>query len=492
MNNIFYSHSFCFYTQEEGPEACEYKDFYYTTLSEVSSTRTLDVMSIPVGEQDGAVRNFRMFLRGLSIPELEKERANYATGNSVRDMLLRHIRDVTTENEDFCFEGQVEKIGSSWDGSKLHQVDEVDLLFVLSKKQVKVVETDRTVSVKWCDNMYKPHELVEHFADSLESVLSSAQPNNLQHGGYAAPEFSGVRLCGPAVTVLYKTIGNESTQGQEASEDIVNMSVDITLAVPLSCLECAGNLDSALGGWKEKKLQQVNEPISCCLDLHAVPNTASDRWQLSSALFESELLNQLGSESTVRKAYLLLKALLHRIDKKALEENIFGIGEVEMKENSRKLCDRLLANIAERSFSTDHLNRCMRYGHTLLPKDQSVLHGELEKEHVSINKAASKHILLDEAQPGDFEVKHIKSEQVFWLMKQVIEKLVTPDIFVKHALQEHLVGHNLHSPEICKFSFRKFMVCRCEELAVKLQCCYRMVLEHCLSDVGISKKLVIY
>ena len=472
--------------QEEVSAQCEYKQFYYATLTEISSTRTLNPNCSAGCEQDGRVANFRKFLQGLSVPELEKEKANYATGNSVRDMLLKHIRDVTIENESFLFEGRVEKIGSSWDGSKLHQIDEVDMLFVLSKKQIEIVETDNTITVKWCGKVYKPHELVEHFADSLERVLSGAQPTCLQHGGYAAPEFSGVRLCGPAVTVLYQTIDHDSTQAQDASENVVNMSVDITLAVPLSRLECAGALESALEEWKEKKLKHVNEPISCCSDLHAVPNTASDRWQLSSALFESELLNQLGSESTVRKSYLLLKALLHRIDKRALEDNIYGISEVEVRERSRKLCEKLLSDIVNKALCRDHLNRCMRYGHTLLPKDKCVLHGELEKDHVSVNKAAAKHILLDEAQPSDFEVKHLKSEQMFLLMKQVIEKLLTSEVFVKHALQENLVGHNLHSPEISKFSFRKFIVCKCEELAVKLQCCYRMVLSHCLCDVGIS------
>ncbi len=446
----------------------------------------LDVMSISDNEQDETVNNFRMFLRDLSIPELEKDRANFAIGNSVRDMLLKHIRDLTTDNENFHFDGRVEKIGSSWDGSKLHQVDEIDLLFVLSKKQIEIIENDTTVNVKWCDKVYRPRDLVEEFADSLESVLSGAQPKHLEHGGYTAPDFSGVRLSGPAVTVLYRA------QGRDANEKGTSISVDITLAVPLTYLECAGALDLEVEEWKKKKLQQVNELISCCLDLHAVPNTASDRWQISSALFESELLNQLESESTVRKAYLLLKALLQRIDKKVLEENIFGIKDMEMGERTRELCDKLLAKIDKRSLCRDQLNRCMRYGHTLLPKDKSVLHGELEKEHVSINKAASKHILLDKARPNDFEVKHLKSEQVFWLMKQVIKQLVTPEVFVNHALQQLLVDHNLHSPEICKFSFRKFWVCKCEALAVKLQSCYRMALEHCLSKVSIFDSKTCY
>ncbi len=467
-----------FPVQEEGPAPCEYKAFYYRTLDETCSTRTLNTMIVRNKIEDEAVDNFRMYLRGLSIPDLEKEKANYATGNTVRDLLLKHIRDVTTGNAKFRFEGSVEKIGSSWDGSKLHQVDEVDLLFILSKRQIGFIQTDDTVRVEWCGHVYKPRELVEHFADSLESVLSRAKPEYLQHGGYAAPEFSGVRLCGPAVTVLYQT------QGDDTCEKGTNISVDITLAVPLSCLGCAEELESALKGWKDKKLKQVNEPMTCCLGLHAVPNTSSDRWQLSSALFESERLNQLGSESTVRKSYLLLKALLHRVDRKALEENIFGINVTEMNANARDLCDQLVASINQRSLCRDQLNKCMRYGHTLLPRSTSVSHGELEKELVSINKAASKHILLDVADPTDFEVKHLKSKRVIHLMKQVIEQLVSSEVFVNHVLQKLCADHALHSPEICKFSFRKFIVLKWEVMAMKLQRCYMMVLEYCLSDVS--------
>ncbi len=450
-------------------------------------------MAIPDSAEDERVRSFTMFLRGLSLPELETERANYRAGNSVRDTLLKHICDVTTENGGFPFTGCVKNIGSSWDGSKLHKVDEVDLLFVLSRSQIEVEESDSTIIVSWCNKVYKPRNIVEHFADSLEKVLAASQPEKLQHGGYAAPEFSGVRLCGPAVTVLYKARNEENGVKGDT------VSVDITLAVPLSCLRCAGSLQSALKEWNKKKLSEVNEPFNCCLDLHAVPNTANDRWQLSSALFEAELLNILGSQSTVRKAYLLLKALLHRVDKKAVHENIFGINAIELKEGSTLLSDKLLANIHDKSLSRDQLNRCMRYGHTLLPKDKCVLHGELEKEHISINNAASKHILLAEADPCDFAQEHIllaeadpsdfakdqNSKQVFHLMKQVVAKLVMPDFFVNHALQHHLTDHNLLSPEICKFSFRKFVVCNCEDLAIKLQCCYRMVLEYCLVDVSI-------
>ncbi len=475
--------------QEEGSAQCEFKGFYYKTLTEICPTRTLEHKPIPDSKEDKTVGNFRRYLRSISVPELEKEKANYLVGNSVRDMLLKHISDVTTGNKDFLFEGRVEKIGSSWDGSKLHQVDEVDLLFVLNKTQIQIKESDNRVSVMWHDKAYKPHELVEHFADSLEKVLSCTQPGNLQHGGYAAPEFSGVRLCGPAVTVLYQSHGENKIEKGNKKCDI---SVDITLAVPLSCLECAEALGSALIEWKESKLKQVNNPISCSLDLHAVPNTVSDRWQLSSALFESELLNQLESESTVRKVYLLLKALLHRIDKQVSQENVLGINEVEMREGSTELCNKLLGNIVQKSLCRDRLNRCMRYGHTLLPKDKSVLHGELEKEYVSINKAASKHILLAEADPSDFKVKLLKSKKVFMLMKQVIKELVASEVFVNHVLQQHLTGHNLQSPEICKFSFRKFMVRKWEDLATKLQCCYRLVLQDFMSNVSLSKGRVLW
>ncbi len=170
-----------------------------------------------------------MFLRGLSIPEFENDTANYARENYMRDTLLEHIRNVTTQNQNFLFEGHVEKIGSSWDGSKLRQVDEVDLLYVLSQTQVEIVEMDNTFSVKWGDKVCKPRELVEDFADSLERVLSDSPPKNLQHGGYAAPEFSGVRLCGPAVTVLYQSKGDEASEKHGKGTHI---SVDITLAVP--------------------------------------------------------------------------------------------------------------------------------------------------------------------------------------------------------------------------------------------------------------------
>ncbi len=415
--------------------------------------------------------NFRTYLQNINIPELENEKADFIKGNSIRDALIAHIRKLTAENEAFHFVGSVEKIGSSWDGSKLHQIDEVDLLFVLNGSEIQVRNTGETFSVLLSGKLFEPRELVEQFADSLDDVLAINPPDNLYHGGYASPEYSGVRLCGPAVTVLYQT--------REKS----CISLDITMCVPLSNIHM---FQTPLDDWVKIKLSCLNEPCSWP-GLHAVPNVTHNRWQLSSALFEAELLNRLESNSTVRKAYLRLKALLDWVDKHAVQTNMFGISGLQMDDKSMKLGAKLVAFIKSNKVCKGNLKRCMRYGHMLLSMQEAFEYSEVGKEDITINKAAAKHFLLTEAQPRDFQDNHQNAERIVQLMKRFIERIGSPDPCVEHALKDHLPEHHLHSPDICIFAFRKSMVGKYEELATKLQRCYKMVLENAFFYVSIAR-----
>ncbi len=82
-----------------------------------------------------SLRRFKACFQEISIAEIEGERADFAIGHTLRRSMLDHIVERTKNNEIFEFRGCVHKIGSSWDGSKLGALDEVDTLYVLDEKQ---------------------------------------------------------------------------------------------------------------------------------------------------------------------------------------------------------------------------------------------------------------------------------------------------------------------------------------------------------------------
>ncbi len=180
---------------------------------------------------------FSAYAEGISIADLEEEITNFKDGNAVQNSILRFISQRTERNQTFPLSGHITRIGSSWDGTKVGHLDEVDILYVLNKGQVVIIpgkhgEVDiETFRVEWQRSKYTASELSELFANELDQALRTEPPEGMEHNGYAAPRYSGIRVSGPAVTVLFRTATDIGPMKKGSM-----VSLDITLALPYSYL----------------------------------------------------------------------------------------------------------------------------------------------------------------------------------------------------------------------------------------------------------------
>ncbi len=172
-------------------------------------------------------RKFNEVARTISLTELERNKTQFASCDRLRKDILNQVI-TATRNDTFPFRGHVKKIGSCWDGSKIGHLDEVDTLFILDETEIQILQNGITIQ----NEHFTASQFVKRFADSINKVLSNCElPSTLEHGGYAAPEYSGVRMNGPAVTLLFSV--TQDVGGMKKGDMV---TVDIALAVPFSCL----------------------------------------------------------------------------------------------------------------------------------------------------------------------------------------------------------------------------------------------------------------
>ncbi len=398
---------------------------------------------MPCRISENKLHRFEECFKEISIAEIEEERANFAAGHGIRSSVLKHISDKTDRYSTFPFKGSIEKIGSSWDGSKVGKLDEVDTLFVLDDKEITVHEGEGAYdfSIGWKGDKYNARQLNHEFANQLEGVLKCDPPDELKHNGYAAPSFSGVRVSGPAVTVLYQT-----SQQIDNIQRGCMVSVDITLALPFSCIK------------EEERLKIVNHIKSWAKDVIAVnPNTPIDIpdeppvisghvdgvWKQSTALIEVETFHAIDTESPIRRTYLLLKCLNRKVEKWNSKNDAFPVSA-----KSSELRSRLKYHVSHAISCGDieNLNQCMRHGYVLLSPTEREERKELPAKVISINTAAVKHILLNISERSDFKRQRINSTRVLELMGETLQELARKDKF--------LITNGIHPgfPSICKLS----------------------------------------
>ncbi len=417
---------------------------------------------------------FKQFVCGISIPDLEKEGADFTKGNKVITSLVDHISAITKTDSKFPFKGSIKKIGSCWDCSKLGHVDEVDLLFVIDKDQVEIRQANNSFRVTWCDKYYTPRQLLDFFADNLDDFLAdNYPPADFQYSGYAATQYSGVRISGPALTVLY-----QQTTDMEA---VGMISVDVTVALPLSFYDCGRPLHCASQSWIKGLSKEIPKPINENLNVHLVPNLAENVWQPTTANIEAEILHELETDSPAKKSHLLIKALIQTVDTFAFMNNLHISDDSQME--PRGITDTLVCCLDDGGWTEPNqdqmrklLNKCMRYAHTFLSPKHIVKHKELTKLHVAVNKAAAKHSLLARVDPEDLKCKEIKYKNVFRLMDNVFKELAGTKSLVQNCISDCFSN-------ICKFSFCQTMVDRYPEMAISIQTQYRILHKELFTEV---------
>ena len=460
------------------------------------------------------LRRFEECFQVIKIALLEEERTNFAIGEDLRSSIIEHIKKRTNCNT-FPFRGHVKKIGSSWDGSKLGVLDEVDTLYVLDEEDFKVCYFGKRACefhIVWKGKMYDAQELNHTFANHLEHVLRDDTPRGLGHNGYAAPRFSGVRVSGPAVTVLYQT--TEQIGNMEPREFL---SVDITLALPFSCAKdtaSAHEICTAIARWTKKKCREIKTKA---MNIPKNPNFIAchinGTWKLTTARIEAVMFHELEENSSTKRAYVLLKCLNKKVDKTNFKDDLFQVGpkSTDLRDSLIKQIDaccrkddnidtdNLIKEINEccrkddidsgslikeidsccrNDEDIDRVNHCMRYGYVLLSPKERTHYNELPTKIISINTAAIKHILLDKSLPEDCAAEKSNPERVAELMRYTLEELARDDSFkIKNGIYPDFPG-------ICKLSIWSGAAENVHEFAKHLLAKYEILTQSRIIDVS--------
>ncbi len=143
--------------------------------------------------------------------ELEEEIADFTDGYTVRNHILDFIQERIELNETFPLAGAMMRrcsVQRSCDGTKVGPLGEADAIYILDKDKVSIFPGENgevnieNFHVKWKGVEYCPIEL---FAISIDLALQAEPPEGMEHNGYAALRYCGIRVGGPGVTVLFQT-----------------------------------------------------------------------------------------------------------------------------------------------------------------------------------------------------------------------------------------------------------------------------------------------
>ncbi len=414
------------------------------------------------------MEKFQQICLNLNIHDLSKDKANYTDNYDDRRSLVKHVKQIVNLTGSFCLRGSILEIGSCWDGSKLGSIDEIDLLFVLDESQndIKILDNHRVV---WQGEEYSVREFCCIFFNKLDEVLCNDLPAGFEHGGYASPEYSGVRMNGPAATVLLKKCNTTS--------------LDITLCFPAECDE--------VESWIKSLVPKCdNFPLPTDLTPHLVAYAVGETWEISTAHIEAQLFHELRG-SIIQEAQIRNKVLLRMVDefasqiydnanKEKVKQDVDENPETNNKKNNTKhgLDSFWHSCRISGQMSKEQYNRYMRYNHGCLPEPTK--YGELHKPHLSTNNAASKHILFRHASHSDdFRSSKFNSERMFCLMKCGIEGFSTAnsDTHVEHIAQK--------PPAISKFSCRRTAPLEdYHQMVINHRALYAIVLKYAFTKVS--------
>ncbi len=174
-------------------------------------------------------------------------------------------------------------------------------------------------------------------------------------------------------------------------------------------------------------------------------------------------MHELERHCALKRAHILLKCLMKKVDKFNWEHRVF---DVELDENmARSQVGKLIDN-SEQLENTDQVNRCMRYGHIFLSPDEMEKHGELKKKNISINAAAAKQILFQKATEEDYTPGYTDQSRALTLMKAAIADITE----TRNLLIDNHIHHSF--PPIYKVSVRETLSDKFGELASTLLCQY--------------------
>ena len=438
---------------------------------------------------------FREFLnRDIDMRDLSQYMADFSQGAEVTQALyIIHHTLQSQIPKKLGYGGTLEQIGSFYDGSKTGRLNEMDCLYVVSESDVVVEEINSSrgqfrVFVK--DTEVRPREMNQALIATMEEILSGLSLPQWTHGGYCAPEFSGVRCNGPAVTAMF------------CNRDENHISLDVSIAFPLNDqLQKAHGFPEQL----KDKCQSLIDTVTAIQsevtrrgivrgDLHLIGNLVDNTWQPTTALQEAKILRDLDTEGPVRQSVDTCKAISSKQQKwyednntqheRQTAGNNDGVpskrqplsGETNRLLTLKNLHDYMEADPDSKGELRDKLNTDMAFTHIWLSATDRKAYKEVLKADASINSAAMKHIVLRTAlqMKGAFSGDNKTYRDC--LVRTVFEELSDPrSVYTPHAF--------IHGVELAKFSLSVTLSDIKDDVVRDLQEQCRLILDEGLKKV---------
>ncbi len=215
------------------------------------------------------------------------------------------------------FAGDYVGIGSFHDGTKIGRANEYDFLFQLRNTSFQVLLNDKdnltfkvlpgtTLSETFSEmcgmsqsqDILLSGKLYETFAKHVNQGLSTIKlPRKMRHAGFCSPRFSGVRKCGPAVTL--------QVYYQHRADEEVLITIDITPALRVS----REHLQQVEIQWPLPISDQLRKATETP-QIHLIPSERRSLFKLSTAKLEVDFMGEhLAREGKVRRTIQTVKNL---------------------------------------------------------------------------------------------------------------------------------------------------------------------------------------
>ncbi len=395
-------------------------------------------------------KNFLEFVQNdIDIRDMDQHLADFSQGSDIGPPLaeIRESLETGIRESDFPCDGRLAQIGSFYDGSKTGRLNEMDCLYVVSEPTLKVrpVASDTSQFRIWVRGKeVKPRELNTSLIEAMQRTLSRrVVPGDWRHGGYASPEFSGVRCNGPAITAMF------------CKENESHISLDVSIAFQLTLKQQEkGDFPPRLRDVCQslaKSVEHIQGELTrtqISANLHLIGNLVDNTWQPTTALAEAEILHALRPECPVKRALEICKAIASKLQKWYENSNTYVPSLPSLSEWGSVMTElyRYVSRDAESKTEVRHeLNKLMLYHHIWLSPNERTDLKEVLKSEAQINTAAIKQIILKTALNVRGAFSKASDTCRDDLIRAVFEELASPESFTTpHAL--------MNGAEIQKFS----------------------------------------
>ena len=349
---------------------------------------TLDTK--PLSLQEFKLASFNDRLPGKEICQV-----NYEVRKILNKIAIRLSR---------IFGGHFIPVGSSADGTKVITSDEFDYLYeigIYNPIELTQINDDLTCVATYNGRPLSAEEIFQQFSDEISEIikeLSYSDVDNVGHGGFANPRFSGIRINAPAVTLLF------TWKYIDTPKHLHLLSVDLAVGIRIPDHEH----NNVLGEQNKvirtllKSIERDNPMFTVANSLHLVAaNTAAViSWNITTSCFESDVLRGLPAECPFKQAIRITKILSHdvldqmwscKVDGKSLGcpfRDQAAVEEVNRLINVTGMPDdNIIKTISD----------SMAYCHIMQSHEDAVIRYEIPAREVTLNSFAIKQLAFQEA-----------------------------------------------------------------------------------------------